>query len=257
MKKFLILTSLLVFVCPVESFANDSEAAVEAGNLVLKKSDGITMESEELYLSLDQVRVHYVFKNTTPKEIRTIVAFPIGKYTYETGPDGSVFQDPELTANLHFKVTVQGKVVATKMERKIEKRGEYYLDKATYYWDQIFPAGAKLEVTHTYQPQVGGFFYYPKQDEYHSVKEYCIDADLQARLKKTTAATTLHYVLTTGANWKGPIKNFKMTLDKGKPKTLVSLCLDGLRKISPTQFEVVKKNFKPKQDLQIVFFESN
>lgn len=259
---FCLFPALLALAVQKPALANDAFAAMEAGNLVLKKSDGVAMESEDLYLSTEEVRVRYVFRNTTPKEVRSLVAFPVARLTYETDEKGNVWQDPELVANLNFKVAVQGKGVAAKMERKLERRGEYHLDTATYYWKQVFPAGEKLEVTHSYKPEVGGFFYYPKEDHYKTIQNYCIEPDLQATLKKMAAskggvvpATTLHYVLSTGANWKGPIRDFKMTLDKGKPERLVSLCIDGIRKTGPTRFEVIKKNFLPKKDLQIVFFE--
>lgn len=61
------------------------------------------------------------------------------------------------------------------------------------------------------------------------------------------------YRLSPGANWKGPIGRFRLTVDKGTPDRLVSLCMDGLTKISPTRFEVVKTNFEPTRDLDVLF----
>ena len=46
------------------------------------------------------------------------------------------------------------------------------------------------------------------------------------------------------------------TLVNGKPAglmRLVSLCMDGLTKISPTQLEVVKTNYEPARDLDVLF----
>ena len=42
-------------------------------------------------------------------------------------------------------------------------------------------------------------------------------------------------------------------MDKGHPDRLVSLCMDGLRKVSPTRFEVVRTNFEPTRDLDVLF----
>ena len=64
--------------------------------------------------------------------------------------------------------------------------------------------------------------------------------------------TWLGYVLSSGANWKGPIKDFRLVVDKGAPDKLISFCMSGVKKISPTQFEVKKKNFEPKNDLNIL-----
>ena len=49
-----------------------------------------------------------------------------------------------------------------------------------------------------------------------------------------------------------PIKDFKIVIDKGKPDRLVSFCLDNVKKISPTSFEVRMKDFTPDRDLKIL-----
>ena len=48
---------------------------------------------------------------------------------------------------------------------------------------------------------------------------------------------------------------FRLVVDKGKPDNLVSFCMDGVRKISPTQFEVRKTNFEPRRDLPVLIVE--
>ena len=54
-------------------------------------------------------------------------------------------------------------------------------------------------------------------------------------------------------NWAKPIENFKLTIERD-PKELVSFCWKGkVSKISPTQFQMVEKNFVPKQDLDIIY----
>ena len=60
------------------------------------------------------------------------------------------------------------------------------------------------------------------------------------------------YVLTTGANWSGPIGDFRLTVDKGEPDSLVSFCADGVKKIAPTVFEVRHANFTPTRDLDVL-----
>ena len=65
----------------------------------------------------------------------------------------------------------------------------------------------------------------------------------------------LHYVLTTGSNWLGTIGVFHLTVDKGKPGNLVSLCIDGIKKTGATTFESVKKDFTPERDLKILILE--
>ena len=62
----------------------------------------------------------------------------------------------------------------------------------------------------------------------------------------------ISYILKTGANWSGPIKDFRLVIDKGKPDRLVSFCLDNVKKISPTAFEVRLKDYTPDRDLKIL-----
>ena len=59
----------------------------------------------------------------------------------------------------------------------------------------------------------------------------------------------------TPSNWRSPIGDFRLVVDKGKPGNLVSFCEDGVRKISPTQFEVRRKNWRPTRDLHVLIIE--
>ena len=91
---------------------------------------------------------------------------------------------------------------------------------------------------------------------------YCVPDDLLRGIDKiagdaegNTAGLRerrISYVLKTGANWLGPIKDFKVVIDKGKPDRLVSFCLDNVKKISPTSFEIRMKDFTPDRDLKIL-----
>ena len=62
----------------------------------------------------------------------------------------------------------------------------------------------------------------------------------------------IEYILVSGANWKAPIGDFHMVVDKGAPANLVSFCADGVKKIGPTEFEVRHTNFTPTRDVSIV-----
>jgi hypothetical protein len=63
---------------------------------------------------------------------------------------------------------------------------------------------------------------------------------------------TFGYVLSTGATWAGPIRDFRLIVDKGDPDNLVSFCAAGVRKLDATRFEVRQNNFTPKSDLAII-----
>ncbi len=135
--------------------------------------------------------------------------------------------------------------------------------KSTYYWYQDFPGNAVVKVAHKYVPAVGGAFYSALPEyEKRNRDTYCVDGGTQkaidAKLKNATqeqpflSENTLQYILTTGANWSGSIENFRLVVDKKKPDAIVSFCMDGVTKISPTQFEVKRKDFTPVKELEIL-----
>jgi hypothetical protein len=57
--------------------ANDSTAELTTGGLTLTRSGDIEMQSEDLYVSPRQIRVGYRFYNASPKDVTTLVAFPM------------------------------------------------------------------------------------------------------------------------------------------------------------------------------------
>lgn len=57
--------------------ADDSSATIAAGGLVFQHNDAVRMLREDLYLSPNRVRIHFVFENTTSRDITLLVAFPL------------------------------------------------------------------------------------------------------------------------------------------------------------------------------------
>lgn len=160
-------------------------------------------------------------------------------------------------------------------EKEAESRPEYISPawklKATFHWEQTFPAGKVLRVHHSYMPIVGSSFVAESYDRSEDFKPYCLDADgnagLRRKMRELKAKAKDHpdmspllvmrevdYVLTTGANWKGPIEDFHLTIDKEDPKAILSLCMEGLKKTGPTTFELERKNFAPKDDIRFATF---
>ncbi|HUP67900.1 MAG TPA: DUF4424 family protein [Sphingomicrobium sp.] len=142
-----------------------------------------------------------------------------------------------------------------------------------YWWRQRFPAGEELVVDHRYVPGVGGsvdtevaFKQFRKtEDSKQAIAYYCMDREFIAAVDRRSGKdaavgpqmpdTRIDYILTTGANWARPIADFRLIVDKGKPGNLVSFCETGIRKISPTRFEVRHKHWKPISDLHVLIIE--
>ena len=143
--------------------------------------------------------------------------------------------------------------------------------KSSFFWTQAFPARRELAVEHRYRPSVGettgtevGSTTIAPEEAKRYATLYCVDKDFIAGARKaqkpgadgsftaTLFERRVAYVLTTGANWAGPIGDFRLTVDKGEPDSLVSFCADGVKKTGPTTFEVRRANFTPIRDLNVL-----
>jgi hypothetical protein len=93
-------------------------------------------------------------------------------------------------------------------------------------------------------------------------REYCINDDFLRKVDKLADDAATHhaklqerrisYVLKTGANWAGPIKDFIMTVDKERNDRLVSFCAEDIKVISPTVVEFTANDFLPDKDMKIL-----
>src|SRR5579863_989414 len=144
--------------------------------------------------------------------------------------------------------------------------------KTTYFWNQTFPAGKEISLEHRYRPSLGetvgtqlGSPDIEKEDLQRYETTYCTDEDFLSSARRAMGKPDKYgvstspfferriaYVLTTGANWAKPIGDFHLVVDKGAPDSLVSFCADGVKKISPTRFEVRHADFTPTRDLHVL-----
>jgi hypothetical protein len=146
--------------------------------------------------------------------------------------------------------------------------------RTTFYWEQTFPAKAETLIEHRYRPSVGGSVQTslgapasvkePWYDEYK--RKYCLDSDFFASVERLRKAAKsefgppyseqrIDYILRTGANWSGPIKQFHLTVDKGEAGNLVSFCGAGVKKTGDTKFEMSKTDFSPEGDLAVLILK--
>ncbi|MCC6926337.1 DUF4424 family protein [Novosphingobium sp.] len=321
MRKTALLAALsLTLAAP--ALGNDSEAAVSLGGIELVANSAISMDSEDLYISKDEVRVRYRYTNHSAKDLELTVSFPLPALKAD---DEAVYGDESVRdfSTLEFHTAVDGKPVKFQVLKRAELKGKDVTQRLAQLgwplewitgtgetpafvrklpmaerqarlaegllrktangdwfptWDvvthvtrkQVFPAGKTVEVTHRYAPLIGGSVAGGLEPSLRAqypghVKEYCVDKSFLAAFDRKWAArqndpdavmayseTWIGYVLSSGRNWRGPIKQFRLVVDKGKPDNMVSFCMDGVKKISPTQFEVRKTNFEPKGDLNVL-----
>lgn len=322
--------------------ANDTTATLSAGGLELTVSPDIAMEKEELYLSTKDVRVSYLFRNTSKADIQTRVAFPMPEVPF--GPiDNVVLPQPDKDNFVGFTVKVDGEQIRpelhiralsapvdgdaqkpafppdTDMTEAVHRAGlpinagleswkaklsamsddarkvlvsegllydgdgdaspdglsPQWSMRETYHWQQTFPADKAVKVEHHYKPVSGMSFFAGDASDMDAInatfsKNYCLDqsglAGIRRLINKARSAsaagkdttyvfaTETEYVLHTGANWKGPIGDFRMTIDKLFPDAVLSTCVEGIVKTGPTTFTVERKHFTPDHDVRFVVF---
>ena len=73
----LVTSALLGMLCAGPAAANDSTAELATGGLAYITTDAVEMRSEDLSISMDEVRVRYEFVNTSDHDVTTLVAFPM------------------------------------------------------------------------------------------------------------------------------------------------------------------------------------
>ncbi|MEW6643204.1 MAG: DUF4424 domain-containing protein [Pseudomonadota bacterium] len=148
-----------------------------------------------------------------------------------------------------------------------------WLTKTSAVRQQVFPPGRKVLVEHQYRPSVGSSAdtilrwilrhstaLSSEVERYR--REYCITdaflAELDKRAGNGQANTAMlgerrvSYVLKTGANWAGPIKTFRLTIDPGGNDRLVSFCPGKLKSAATGSLDYVASDFKPDADLKIL-----
>lgn len=319
------LAALALTAAP--ALANDSEAEIGVGGIVLKPSTALVMEAEDLFISEQTVRVKYRFANPTDGTIDTTVAFPMPPQPRAFADRWYDMENKQDWSDFGFSTKVDGKPVRLQMieramignqdvtdriaelgwplywvdangsselfetmdeaQRKrfvaegLAKADEMFGGRIVPAWDSVtffvreqsFPPHSTVTVEHEYAPMNGGSVggmldrrvreSAPEAAQAYA-ERYCTDAYFLSGLDRRLAAmdkpgtfaiyteTWIAYVLSSGANWSGPIGDFRLVVDKGSADNLVSFCMDGLKKIAPTQFEVRKTNFEPTRDLNIL-----
>ncbi len=299
--------------------ANDSTAMTSAGGLVLTRNDAIDMVSEDLFVSVEQVRVHYVFRNRSPRDVNVTVAFPM--------PDRDLSQlgHQDVGYPSDFHTMVAGRPVTAMLDRHAMARGrdrtallnslriplapnadgighitaalaalpaarqtelrrlglmgndEYVPEmivplwtlRDTWHWQQNFPAGRDLVVEHRYRPGAGSTpalqladpAFRRTAEGLYEMQAYCPDPaflatidrwNRQQEMSNEIDNESIGYTLITGGNWRSPIGRFRLVVDKGDARNIVSFCGEGVRRISPTQFEVRRTNWRPTGNLDVL-----
>jgi hypothetical protein len=188
------------------------------------------------------------------------------------GPDQKRLS--EVSASTRQKLIDEGLLAQSGTdERGRPLYGATWTVKMSFVRQQTFPPNRALAVEHRYRTSVGASFdtvlrkglrqnsaMNQEVDRYR--KQYCVTEPFLAGLDKMGASAEantgkvrewrISYVLKTGANWAGPIKSFRLVVDKGKAERLVSFCAPNIKVLTPTQTESTATDFTPDKDLRIL-----
>ncbi|WP_137132336.1 DUF4424 domain-containing protein [Rhizobium sp. FY34] len=116
----LYVFTLCAFAAP--ALANDTMAELKTGGLVYVETSDVAMEQEDLYLSMTEVRVDYVFRNTSDKDVDSVIAFPMPDI--QGSPDGMIaIPDMEVDNFLGFAVQQDGKTIQPALDQRVTALG--------------------------------------------------------------------------------------------------------------------------------------
>ena len=135
--------------------------------------------------------------------------------------------------------------------------------EAKFHWQQTFPPDRPVTIQHGYAP-VSGFHLLDLKEASRPAYRatYCLDDAGLAGLRRLHAqaadpdgylrAFVVPYIVTTARNWAAPIGRFTLTVDKGRPEAVMSLCRSGIRKTGATGFRWEARDYVPDRDLRIL-----
>ena len=200
--------------------------------------------------------------------------------------EGNHFKELGVRSKKHKELELRSQLLLTNLESSFP----YYL----VLRQQIFPSKQIVRVVHEYTPAVGGgipYYNYLEmenalmaiqndegqrkehgrflnctsvKDALPSVKDWIAFMgkskikdlyDGENYGKYLVWYSTLSYILNTGRNWKGAIKDFKLTVSADRPFFL-NTCFEGLERTSDTSYEFKATNYVPDNDIYLMFHMS-
>lgn len=184
-----LMGSLLALLVSTATFANDSSFGDANGSITLKYQPHISMDKESLFISEAEVRVDYLFTNTSSQELIVPIAFPMPPMFFGSADHSSIDNftlkvngktqptEHRLVAQLADKTDITAELkqlgwgideVAYFVESGEVPKGKPALPKewldeeqqiaftlSDYFvWEQTFPAGQSVSISHSYTPSL-------------------------------------------------------------------------------------------------------
>lgn len=184
-----LVGSLLALLLSFSALANDSSFGDANGSITLKYQPHISMDKESLFISEAEVRVNYLFTNTSSQDLIVPIAFPMPPMFFGSADHSSIDNftlkvngktqptQHRLVAQLADKTDITAELkqlgwgieeVAYFVESGEVPKGKpalpsQWLDEdqqiaftlSDYFvWEQTFPAGQSVSISHSYTPSL-------------------------------------------------------------------------------------------------------
>lgn len=228
--RWIVLISIFFFFASIAS-ANDTFVYDNGHTAYPLNTDKIRMASENISVQMKgegitgrsaKVTCEFVFENTTNKEVKAKIGFPAeDQYYYDIGEDEK--RNPPLR---NFVSYVDGKPVQVNVRIQEQPSPVTYW----YTWDVVFPPSKTISLKNIYEVTLSLSYY----NQWFT------------------------YILTTGANWKGPIGHSAIEVvyeSAGDLKKRVKSASPDKFKIQGNKIVWDFINFTPKENIQV--YEKN
>jgi hypothetical protein len=128
----------------------------------------------------------------------------------------------------------------------------YWTYQADFVWDQAFePGETRVEVS--YSP-LADYWSDINRDDFPEIatdgsatQAYCIDDAVRRAFYRSPSydILTVTHLFAPSGGWRGPVRHYRLVVDKQRATDLVAFCPLTAKKISPTRFEWTATNYTP------------
>ena len=126
------------------TMANDTTAQLSTGGLDFVPNPSVEMRSEELFVSMTQIRVTYHFFNNSDQPVTNLVAFPMPDVTFDNADAHFAIPTEDPVNFLGFSTTVNGQRVAINAEQTVHAKG---INQTALLQKLGIPLAPQLEAT--------------------------------------------------------------------------------------------------------------
>jgi len=121
--KRLAISGALVIALAAPAAANDATAEIGVGGLQMVYNSAVEVVSEDLFISADEIRVAYIFRNITEESQTVTVAFPLPPLDTTYQEIWVDLPDFESENYVDFEVVVNGKAITPSVYSRVSALG--------------------------------------------------------------------------------------------------------------------------------------